>query len=167
MEAYSWMRCAVCAGCNTPPMVEAAVDMVAHVFLAVAVLQWVVVFPKRGRYCLNIDAGWLNRVAVIVAQEVQRARGAAIANTAPSAQWRGVICAPHWGGPECICAFAPVRAEICGGARRRGRCFAGCRWVKLVCGGCSRLCRSGLKGSANMMCINVKVSHRTSAGWST
>ena len=26
----------MCAGCNTPPMVEAAVDMVAHVFLALA-----------------------------------------------------------------------------------------------------------------------------------
>ncbi len=37
-----------------------------------AVWQWVVVFPKRVRYFLNIDAGCLNRVAGIVMREVHR-----------------------------------------------------------------------------------------------
>ena len=44
--------------------------MVEHVFPAVAVRQWVVVFPKRVRYFLNIDAGSLNRVAGILRLEV-------------------------------------------------------------------------------------------------
>ena len=106
--AYSWKGRGVCAGCNTGRMVETAAHMVEHVFLAVAVRQWVVVFPKRGRYCLNIYAGCLNRVAVIVTQEVQRARGGASTNTAPAAQRRGVICAPHWRRSMrmCICTCA-------------------------------------------------------------
>ena len=37
--------------------------MVEHVFPKVAVRQWVVVFPNRVRYRLNIDARWLKLVA--------------------------------------------------------------------------------------------------------
>ena len=37
--------------------------MVEHVFPKVAVRQWVVVFPKRVRYLLNIDARCLKLVA--------------------------------------------------------------------------------------------------------
>ena len=48
--------------------------------LPVAVRQWVVVFPKRVRYFVNIDAGCLNRVAGIVMRKCsvpQRARAQA------------------------------------------------------------------------------------------
>ena len=62
--------------------------MVEHVFPAVAVRQWVVVFLKRVRYFLNIDAGCLNRVAGIVMREVQRAT--ASTSTAPAA--RSYLC---------------------------------------------------------------------------
>ena len=47
--------------------------------------QWVVVFPKRVRYFLNIDAGCLNRVAGIVMREVQRATAGASTSAAPAA----------------------------------------------------------------------------------
>ena len=47
--------------------------MVEHMFPAVAVRQWVVVFPKRVRYFLNIDAGCLNRVTGIGTPDVRRA----------------------------------------------------------------------------------------------
>lgn len=39
---------------------------------AEAVRQWVVVFPMRLRYFLNIDAGCLNRAAGIAMREVPR-----------------------------------------------------------------------------------------------
>ncbi|MDA1216860.1 MAG: transposase zinc-binding domain-containing protein [Chloroflexi bacterium] len=53
----------VCGSCNTRRIVKPAAHMVEHVFPTVAVRQWVVVFPKRVRYLLNIDAGCLKRVA--------------------------------------------------------------------------------------------------------
>ena len=71
-----------------------------------AVRQWVVVFPKRVRYFLNIDAGCLNRVAGIAMHEVQRHSGNGYKHCARSAERRGVICAPLRGGAEC--AFALV-----------------------------------------------------------
>ena len=73
LVAYSCKGRGVCASCNTRRMVETAAHMVEHVFPAVAVRQWVVVFPKRVRYFLNIDAGCLKRVAGIGMREVQRA----------------------------------------------------------------------------------------------
>ena len=73
LVAYSCKGRGVCAGCNTRRLVETAAHMVEHVFPAVAVWQWVVVFPKRLRYILNVDAGSLNRVAGIAMSEVQRA----------------------------------------------------------------------------------------------
>ena len=69
LVAYSCKGRGVCASCNTRRMVETAAHRVEHVFAAVAVRQWVVVFPKRVRYCLNIDAGCLNRVAGIVTRQ--------------------------------------------------------------------------------------------------
>ena len=47
--------------------------MVEHELLAVAVWQRVVVFPKRLRYFLNVDAGCLYQVAGIAMRAVQRA----------------------------------------------------------------------------------------------
>ena len=70
LVAYSCKGRGVCASCATRRMVETASHMVEHVFPAVAVRQWVVVFPKRVRYFLNIDAGSLNRVAGILRLEV-------------------------------------------------------------------------------------------------
>ena len=67
----------VCPGCNTRRMVETAAHMVEHVFPAVAVRQWVVVFPKRVRYFLDRDADCLKRVAGIAMREVQRATAGA------------------------------------------------------------------------------------------
>ena len=69
--------------------------MVEHVFPAVAVRQWVVVFLKRVRYFLNIDAGCLNRVAGIVMREVQRAT--ASTSTAPAARSGGVLFVHRFG----------------------------------------------------------------------
>ena len=63
LVAYSCKGRGVCPGCNTRRMVETAAHMVEHVFPAVAVRQWVVVFPKRLRNFLDRDAGCLNRVA--------------------------------------------------------------------------------------------------------
>ena len=76
-------------------MVETAAHMVEHVFPAVAVRQWVVVFLKRVRYFLNIDAGCLNRVAGIVMREVQRAT--ASTSTAPAARSGGVLFVHRFG----------------------------------------------------------------------
>ena len=70
LVAYSCKGRRVCASCNTRRMVEAAAHMVEHVFAAVAVRQWVVVFPKRERCFLNLDAGYLNRVAGIMVLSV-------------------------------------------------------------------------------------------------
>ena len=65
--------------------------MVERVFPAVAVRQWVVVFPKRVCFFLNIDAGCLKRVAGIVMREVQRATAGASTSTAPAARSGGVL----------------------------------------------------------------------------
>ena len=72
-------------------MVVTAAHMVEHVFPAVAVRQWVVVFPKRLRYFLNVDAGCLNRVAGIAMSEVQRATAGASTSTAKAARSGGVL----------------------------------------------------------------------------
>ncbi len=63
-------------------MVETAAHMVEHELPAVAVWQWVVVFPKRLRYFLNVDAGCLIRVAGFAMSEVQRATAGASTSTA-------------------------------------------------------------------------------------
>ena len=65
--------------------------------LPVAVRQWVVVFPKRVRYFVNIDAGCLNRVAGIVMREVQRATAGASTSTAPAARSGGVLFVHRFG----------------------------------------------------------------------
>ena len=62
LVAYSCKGRGVCPGCNTRRMVETAAHMVEHVFPAVSVRQWVVVFPKRLRYFLDRDADCLKRV---------------------------------------------------------------------------------------------------------
>ena len=72
MVAYSCNGRGVCLGCNTLREVETVAHMVEHLFPAVAVRQWVVVFPMRLRYFLNIDAGCLNRAAGIAMREVPR-----------------------------------------------------------------------------------------------
>ena len=97
LVAYSCKGLGVCASCTTWRMVETAALMVEHVFPSVAVRQWVVVFPKRVRYFLNIDAGCLNRVAGIVMREVQRATAGASTSTAPAAQSCGVLFVHRFG----------------------------------------------------------------------
>ena len=78
-------------------MVETAAHMVEHVFPAVAVRQWVVVFPKRLRYFLNVDAGCLNGVAGIAMSEVQRATAGASTSTAKAARCGGVLFVHRFG----------------------------------------------------------------------
>ena len=70
-------------------MVVTARHMVEHVFPAVVVRQWVVVFPKRLRYFMNHDAGCLNRVAGIAMREVQRATAGASTSTAAAGRSGG------------------------------------------------------------------------------
>ena len=72
-------------------MVETAAHIVGHVFPAVAGRQWVVVFLKRVRYFLNIDAGGLNRLSGIVIREVQRASAGASPSTAPAGRSGGEL----------------------------------------------------------------------------
>ena len=87
----------VCAGCNTRCMVEMAAHMVEHVFPAVAVRQWVVVFPKRLRYFLNVDAGCLSGVVGIAMSEVQRAIAGASTSAAKAARSGGVLFVHRFG----------------------------------------------------------------------
>ncbi len=47
LVAYLCKGRGMCPGCNTRRMVETAAHLMEHVFPAVAVQQWVVVFPKR------------------------------------------------------------------------------------------------------------------------
>ena len=77
LVAYLCKGRGMCPGCNTRRMVETAAHLVEHVFPAVAVRQWVVVFPKRVRYFLDRDADCLKRVAGIAMREVQRATAGA------------------------------------------------------------------------------------------
>ena len=74
-------------------MVETVAHMVEHVFPAVAVRQ-LVVFPKRLRYFLNVDAGCLNGVAGIAMGEVQRATAGASTSTAKASRG-GVVLFAH------------------------------------------------------------------------
>jgi len=61
------------------------------------VRQWVVVFPKRLRYFLNVDAGCLNGVAGIAMSEVQRAIAGASTSTAKAARSGGVLFVHRFG----------------------------------------------------------------------
>ncbi len=68
---------------------ETAAHMVEHVFPAVAVGQWVVVFPKRLRYFLDRDAGCLNCVAKTAKSDFQRATAGVSTSTAKAARIGG------------------------------------------------------------------------------
>ena len=46
LVVYSCKGRGVCASCNTRQMLETAAHMAGHVFPALAVRQWVVVFPS-------------------------------------------------------------------------------------------------------------------------
>ena len=59
--------------------------------------QWVVLFPKRLRYFLNVDAGCLNRVAMIAMSEVQRATAGASTSTSKAARTGGVLFMHRFG----------------------------------------------------------------------
>ena len=78
-------------------MVVTARHMVEHVFPAVVVRQWVVVFPKRLRYFMNHDAGCLNRVAGIALSEVQRATAGASTSPAAVGRTGGVLFVLRFG----------------------------------------------------------------------
>ena len=147
LVAYSCKGRGVCAGCNTRRMVETAAHMVEHVFLAVAVRQWVVVFPKRLRYFLNVDVACLNGVAGIAMSEVQRATAGASTSTAKAARSGGVLFVHRFG--------ATLNAHVhlhfscwMGWWRRGGRGwhFVGRRWMKLVWSGCRGWYGSGCWG---------------------
>ncbi len=71
--------------------------MVEHVFPAVAVRQWVVVFPKRVRYFLGRDADCLKRVAGIAMREVQRATAGASTSPAAAGRSGGVLFGHRFG----------------------------------------------------------------------
>ena len=103
-------------------MVETAAHMVEHVFPAVAVRQWVVVFLKRVRYFLNIDAGCLNRVAGIVMREVQRAT--ASTSTAPAARSGGVLFVHRFGA--ALNAHVHLHLCVLDGVVAQGRIFCAC-----------------------------------------
>ena len=95
LVAYSCKGRGVCPGCNTRRMVETAAHMVEHVFPAVAVRQWVVVFPMRLRYFMNHAAGCLNRVAGIALTEVQRATAGASTSTAARSYYSQLHLVPN------------------------------------------------------------------------
>jgi len=95
LVAYSCKGRGVCPGCNTRRMVETAAHMVEHVFPAVAVRQWMVVFPKRLRYFLDRDADCLKRVAGIALREVQRATAGASTSTAARSYYSQLHLAPN------------------------------------------------------------------------
>ena len=95
LVAYSCKGRGVCPGSNTRRMVETAAQMVEHVFPAVAVWQWVVVFPKRLRYFMNHAAGCLNRVAGIALSEVQRATAGASTCTAARSYYSQLHLVPN------------------------------------------------------------------------
>jgi len=97
----------VCAACNTRRMVETAAHLVEHVYPAAAVRQWVVVFPNRLRYFLNVDAGCLNQVAGIAMSEVQRAT--ASTSTAQAARSGGVLFVHRFGAT----LIAHVHLHLC------------------------------------------------------
>ena len=90
-------------GCNTRRVVEAAAHMADLVFLAGAVRQWVMVFPKRLRYVLNVDVGCLNGAVGITMRKVQRATAGASTSAAkaacsggvPFVQWFGAMLTAH------------------------------------------------------------------------
>jgi len=84
-------------GCNTRRVVEAAAHGVDLVFPAVAVRQWVMVFPKRLRYVLNVDVGCLNGVAGITMRKVQRATAGASTCAAKAACSGGVPFVQRFG----------------------------------------------------------------------
>ena len=147
LVAYSCKGRGVCPGCNTRRMVETAAHMVEHVFPAVAVRQWVVVFPKRLRYFLDRDADCLKRVAGIAMREVQRATAGASTSTAAAGRSGGVLFVHRFGAT----LNAHVHLHLCmldGWWRRGGRGwrFAGLRWMKHVCSGCRQQCSSGCWG---------------------
>ena len=87
--------------------------------------QWVVVFPKRLRYFLNVDVGCLNRVAGITMSEVQRATAGSSTSTAQAARSGGVLFVHRFGATLNARAFAFVHAGWCGGAGAAG---AGVSW---------------------------------------
>ena len=64
---------------------------------AVAVRQWVVVFPKRLRYFLDRYADCLKRVAGIAMREVQRATAGASTSTAAAGRSGGVLFVHRFG----------------------------------------------------------------------
>ena len=87
--------------------------------LPVAVRQWVVVFPKRVRYFVNIDAGCLNRVAGIVMREVQRATAGASTSTAPAARSGEVLFVHRFGAT--LNAHEHMHLCVLDGAVAQGR----------------------------------------------
>ena len=86
---------------------------------SVAVRQWVVVFPKRVRYFLNIDAGCLKRVAGIVMREVQRATAGASTSTAPAARSGEVLFVHRFGAT--LNAHEHMHLCVLDGAVAQGR----------------------------------------------
>ena len=121
--AYSCKGRGVCAGCNTRRMVETAAHMVALVFPAVAVRQLVVVFPKRLRYFLNVDAGCLNGVAGIAMSEVQRATAGASTSTAKASRGGVVLFAHRFGAT--LSAHVLLHLCILDGVVAQGLAFRG------------------------------------------
>ncbi len=114
----------MCPGCNTRRMVETAAHLVEHVFPAVAVRQWVVVFPKRVRYFLDRDADCLKRVAGIAMREVQRATAGASTSTAAAGRSGGVLFVHRFGAT----LSAHVHLHLCmlDGLGAQGRIFSAC-----------------------------------------
>ena len=147
LVAYLCKGRGVCAGCNIRRMVDTAAHMVEHVFPAVAVRQWVVVFPKHLRYFLNVDAGCLNGVAGIAMSEVQRATAGASTSTAKAARSGGVLFVHRFGAT----LNAHVHLHLCMpdgvvAQGRQGLAIVGRRWMKLVWSGCRGWYGSGCWG---------------------
>ena len=93
--------------------------MVERVFPKVAVRQWVVVFPKRLRYFMNLDAGCLNRVAGIAMREVQRATAGASTGTAAAFRSGGVLFVHRFGATLNAHVHLHLCMRACGSRRRR------------------------------------------------
>ena len=98
-----------------------------------------VVFPKRLRYFLNVDAGCLNQVAGIAMSEVQRATAGASTSTAKASRSGGVLFVHRFGAT----LNAHVHLHLCM-LDGLGVAEAG---VALSADG-RRLCEAGAGGSA-------------------
>jgi len=70
--AFSCKRRGFCPSCNTRRMVEIAAHLVDEVFPQVPVRQWVLSLPKRFRYFLQHNRGYVRPVLAIMIKAIEK-----------------------------------------------------------------------------------------------